>query len=62
MSNMSYCKFENTLSDLNDCYADLEGRDFDLDGADEDGNKLSVEELAAAIRLVVLCNKITDET
>jgi len=32
MSNMSYCRFENTYPDLKDCYAnmsdDLEGSEF----------------------------------
>lgn len=25
MSNMSYCRFENTLSDFNDCAANIRG-------------------------------------
>ncbi len=41
MSNMGYCRFQNTLSDLRDCVEAL-----------EDGKKLSDEERAAADRMV----------
>jgi hypothetical protein len=42
MSNMSYCRFRNTLQDFEDCF------DF-LRNGDE---KLSYEELRAAISLI----------
>lgn len=48
MSNMSYCRFQNTLRDLEDCY----------DNMDED---LSPEEQAAKERLIQLCKEIAEE-
>lgn len=45
MSNMSYCRFQNTLSDLEDCYGALT-------------DKLSQEEHNARKRLVALCADI----
>jgi hypothetical protein len=42
MANMSYCRFRNTLQDFNDC----------LDFLQNGGEKLSHEELRAAIDLV----------
>lgn len=53
MSNMGYCRFQNTLSDLSDC----------LEGVREalSGEELSNEETRAAVRLVMLCGKIVNE-
>ena len=45
MSNMSYCRFQNTLGDLRDCYENW----------DED---LSEEEAKAQSRLLELCQWI----
>lgn len=50
MGNMSYCRFQNTLPDLRDCYEALD----DFDGLSEDERK-------AAVRLVKLAAKIADE-
>jgi hypothetical protein len=52
MSNMSYCRFRNTLRDLEDCQDALEAM-FDADCA-----PLSEEELTAAKRLVSKCQDI----
>lgn len=49
MSNMSYCRFQNTLEDLHDCYDNL----YDDD--------LSEEETRARKRLIKLCKAIVDE-
>ena len=49
MSNMSYCRFVNTVSDLQDCYDHLNDRD------------LSDREKKARIRLIELCEEITQE-
>uniref|UniRef100_C5CJL4 Uncharacterized protein n=1 Tax=Variovorax paradoxus (strain S110) TaxID=543728 RepID=C5CJL4_VARPS len=49
MSNMSYCRFRNTLSDLRDCYENL------------DEAVSSDEESAARRRLIELCCDIFDE-
>ena len=46
MSNMSYCRFSNTLEDLRDCH----------DNMDED--KLSEAEARARKRLIELCKRI----
>lgn len=48
MSNMSYCKFENTYHDLLDC-------------RDSINEKLSVSENKYRKRLVELCEEITSE-
>lgn len=51
MGNMSYCRFENTLRDLRDCWENFE----DLQG------KLSTSEERARDRLVELCKEIAEE-
>ena len=49
MSNMSYCRFRNTLADLRDCY----------DSMDDDD--LSEEEATARRRLVKVCQDIVSD-
>jgi hypothetical protein len=44
---MSYCRFQNTASDLDDCFEALENRE-----------KLSKDEHRAMTRLVSLCRDI----
>jgi hypothetical protein len=52
---MSYCRFQNTLSDLRDCYDALqEIESFPLVDADDD-------EGHAMMSLIKLCTKISDE-
>ena len=48
MSNMAYCRFNNTLSDLRDCYEHMD-------------EVLSYAEMQAMIDLVRLCRRIADE-
>jgi NTP pyrophosphatase (non-canonical NTP hydrolase) len=55
MSNMSYCRFHNTLGDLHDCLEAL--RDLST-GC---GESLSESELSAALHLVDLCNEVVEE-
>lgn len=55
MSNMSYCRFQNTARDLYDCETSLEEM---IDGID---TALSREELKAANRLVVSCLSIVQK-
>lgn len=50
MANMPHCRFQNTLSDLQDCYDHL----FD--------SMLARKEGYARERIVDLCRKITAET
>ena len=52
MSNMSYCRFENTLADLQDCYNALENEEMD---------KLSPSEKIAKNKLIKLCFDIAEE-
>lgn len=51
MSNMGYCRFQNTLGDLRDCYNHI-----------EDVEDLSEEEAKARKRIVKLCLTIADES
>jgi len=57
MSNMSYCKFQNTLKALQDCYWDLQKRGGP-DGREENAEPLSTEEKQAAEELYDLCKRI----
>lgn len=50
MANMSYCRFQNTAGDLDDCHGALEALIND-----EGERPLSREELAAAKRLLKTC-------
>jgi len=52
MSNMSYCRFENTLRDLKDCHHALQ------DCRDEEMNS---SEIKARQRLISLCRDIAEE-
>ena len=47
MSNMSYCRFQNTLSDLRDC------EDYIFDKLDEDEHE-------ARVQLVKVCRRIAE--
>jgi len=49
MGNMSYCRFENTLYDLQDCYDNM---DLSEDASDE--------EIKARKRLIEVCRDIAD--
>lgn len=53
MPNMSYCRFQNTLSDLRDCREALE----QLMGTDPSAEPLSREEIVAAARLAAECGE-----
>lgn len=53
MSNMSYCRFQNTLNDLRDCYNAIEE-------GEADDSELSREELEAKTALLMLCEKFSD--
>jgi len=50
MSNKSYCRFENTLGDLQDCYEHM-----------NDDKQLSQSESRARERLINLCHDIAQE-
>lgn len=48
MANMSYCRFQNTLSDLIDCYKHIDDRDL-----------LECEEKARK-NLITICREIAE--
>jgi len=56
MSNMSYCRFQNTLEDLNDCYETLRGSDDYFQSIDD----LSSDERSAMRELIRLCKEIDE--
>lgn len=51
MSNMSYCRFQNTLADLRDCE----------DALYEDVNSLSAGEQKARLLLIKVCKRIAED-
>jgi hypothetical protein len=53
--NMSYCRYENTLHDLQDCYEALQEETL------EDIEHLDNEEGVARNKLIALCTKIHEE-
>lgn len=57
MSNMSYCRFQNTLNDLRDCVSALEELALDLEEGTDNNNELSTDEASAAREMERLCNK-----
>jgi len=52
MSNMGYCRFENTLKDLEDCYQALQDNGLE---------SLSDEERRAALKLINVCDGFASE-
>lgn len=52
MANMGYCRFQNTVTDLQDCYDALESGEADDLGDDE---------ARARSRLIELCSTIHHE-
>jgi len=52
MGNMSYCRFENTFNDLQDCYEALGENSLD---------ELSETEKKYAIKLIKMCRNIADD-
>ena len=49
---MSYCRFENTFRDLQDCYQEMDGIEFD---------QLSETEQRYRTKLIELCKDIADD-
>lgn len=50
MANMSYCRFRNTLQDLDDCYEHMDETD-----------ELDKEEILARGRLIQMCQSIAND-
>ena len=58
MGNMSYCRFRNTLGDLDDCYeALMEAGSLENFLNDPDNSEA---ECRSARKLISLCEKITE--
>lgn len=55
MSNMSYCRFENTYRDLYDCKEALD------DGAGKDEEMDTEHERPKMLALIALCKEISEE-
>lgn len=61
MGNMSYCRFQNTLSDLRDCQGRLqELLEFAGDDVENEDGELSRDELEAAKDLAYTCLQISE--
>jgi hypothetical protein len=63
MSNMSYCRFQNTLEDLQDCYdnwTELDHKDDDDDDI-SDLSRNDSREMRARERLLALCEDIVQD-
>ena len=66
MSNMSYCRYHNTLGDLRDCFNAMKNEELNENGRfeteEEDGTTvLSVDETYAKLSLVALCKQVVAE-
>lgn len=58
MTNMSYCRFENTSEDITDCIEALEENDWDLE--DMMDRASSEYEARAMKRFVRLCREVAE--
>jgi len=57
MSNMSYCRFQNTNGDLRDCIAAIDDIVGDIDTYGDSENLLTEEEESAADNMEALCRR-----
>lgn len=57
MTNMSYCRFENTLADLRDCFEQIESLldGLPLDGEPEADRVTDPRERRSRLELIELC-------
>lgn len=60
MSNMSYCRFNNTALDLGDCKDAIDEMNGTITGEDGYGEKLSESEFQSAKELIEYCREITE--
>lgn len=63
MANLDYCRFHNTVLELQDCYNHLDDPTHTAASSDHchASGKLSEDETAARKRLIALCRVITNE-
>lgn len=59
MSNMSYCRFQNTRADLRDCVEYLRENSFDKEQIKDD---LSEEEFIALLSMVEMAKAIANSS
>ena len=55
MGNMSYCRFQNTLEDLKDCF-----ENWELEERDDEEYLPATHEIRARAKLLKLCQKIVN--
>lgn len=60
MANMSYCRFQNTESDLRDCVRALEDLEDDLAFDPDEADRLSDAEEESAQRMERLCRQFLE--
>ena len=59
MANMSYCRFQNTLQDLRDCFNEMDEAFSEGMSLAEFANTLSEDERWAMHRIIELCIDIS---
>jgi len=60
MSNMSYCRFENTTRDMSDCIDALEEAEWNMDTLKQDASE--DYEQPAMDRFILLCRRVVAMT
>lgn len=59
MSNMSYCRFENTTKDIADCINELDENNWDIESMIQKAS--SKYEAASMKRFVRLCKQVAED-
>ena len=59
MSNMSYCRFENTTTDMRDCIEELENEGYELELMQSD---MSSHEAIALKQFIKMCRDVSEST
>ncbi len=57
---MSYCRFQNTVQDLNECFDEILTMTFN-NGKDDDGEKLSQKEFNSMRELITVAQAISEQ-
>jgi len=61
MSNMSYCRFENTLNDLRDCAYEIEEWDSEENGEMSSSEKRALENMVMVMEGMISNGDIIEE-
>lgn len=61
MSNMSYCRFENTLNDLRDCAYEIEEWDSEENGEMSSSEKQALENMVLVMEGIMRNEDIIEE-